>query len=124
MVTKSVSYLIIFVVQHKLFTRYCCVSSVGTAVVVDKLGKLSGGNPGILFKSVKPVELVVVLRFGKFNGGKLRFGKFSPAILVGVVKFGVLVALSPAATLSNFGKFSGGKPGMVGRLRLSSGRFN
>ena len=65
--------------------------------VVERLGKLSGGKPGILYKSWRPVFPLVLLKDGKFKGGRLRLGKFNPAMLLGIVVFGVL--WSPAAPL-------------------------
>lgn len=78
---------------------YCDSAFVvlGTAVVVERLGKLSGGKPGILYKSWRPVFPLVLFKDGKFKGGRLRLGKFNPAMLLGIVVFGVL--WSPAAPL-------------------------
>lgn len=63
---------------------------LGTAVVVERLGKLSGGKPGILYKSCSPVLPLVLFKDGRFRGGRLKLGKFNPAMLLGIVVFGVL----------------------------------
>ena len=79
----------------------------------------------MLFKSANPLLLFKGGKFeGRFKGGKLRFGRFSPAILLGIVVLivvGVLVE-SPEPIvelvvvvlpkLSRLGKLSGGNPGI------------
>ena len=77
---------------------------------------------------------------GKFNGGKLRFGKFKPAKLLGKPAFivvGVLVESPEApvvtvgleatvvfAILSKLGKFNGGNPGICGKFKFNSGKLS
>lgn len=96
----------------------------------------------MLFKSERP-ELIVtagLLRFkggrfeGKFNGGRLRLGRFSPAMLVGTVVESPLagvgmelvvgnVVLKVVLGISRLGRLRGGKPGILGRFKFSSGKF-
>lgn len=114
---------------------------VGTAVV-DKLGKFRGGRPGMLFKSDRPVLIVTagLLRFkggrfdGRFSGGRLRLGRFKPAMLVGTVVVSPaaglvamelvgIVELSVVLGRSRLGRLSGGRPGILGRFKFSSGKF-
>lgn len=88
-------------------------------VVVD-VGKFKGG------------------RFdGKFSGGKFidSGGRFRPVrvlfdtvclVLSPVAPTGMsVVAVEPMGFVSSvFGRLSGGKPGIVGRFRFNSGKFN